>query len=232
MVSESLTCLRSVRWMRNVDEVAVAELAQHARMRSFAQGERIFMAGEPAANFTFIRRGLVQIVRTMAGGTEATLGLFGPRESVGDTAALGREAYPGSAIAASAAVEVALVPEERMREVMGRVPSLASAMNGALLEHTRVLRTKIDILSAGSIPARLATLLLHLAERFGDETENGELWVPVALSRSDLAIVVSARTETVIRVMSRWQKLGWVRTDADGFALVTPGLLESTASGL
>lgn len=66
---------------------------------------------------------------------------------------------------------------------------------------------------------RLATLLLALAERFGDEREDGSTFVPVPLSRQELSRLVGARAETVIRTMSRWQKVGVVATDARGFVL-------------
>ncbi len=63
-------------------------------------------------------------------------------------------------------------------------PALALAFNRALCEQTTMLRSRIDVLSAGAVPQRLATLLLHLPERFGDTEEAGRAHIPLALSRS------------------------------------------------
>jgi len=83
--------------------------------------------------------------------------------------------------------------------------------------------------SAGSVPARLATLLLQLAERFGDEDESGVCVVPILLSRSALARLVSARVETVIRALSGWSKANLVRTTESGFELVDSSALQALA---
>jgi hypothetical protein len=50
--------------------------------------------------------------------------------------------------------------------------------------------------------------------------------VPVVLSRGELSSLVGARVETVIRVLSRWQKQGMVETSREGFWLREPAALE------
>jgi CRP/FNR family transcriptional regulator len=68
-------------------------------------------------------------------------------------------------------------------------------------------------------------LLLTLAERFGDEQEGHGTLVPVVLSRGELSSLVGARVETVIRVLSRWQKQGLLETSREGFLLRDIGAL-------
>jgi CRP-like cAMP-binding protein len=91
--------------------------------------------------------------------------------------------------------------------------------NSAIAQRVQALQAKVQILSAGGVEARLASLLLDLAERFGDELDDDTVVIPLALSRQDLANLVSTTFETTVRVMSRWQKAGWVQTTEDGFVL-------------
>jgi CRP-like cAMP-binding protein len=161
----------------------------------------------------------VQIVRSAPSGERVTLGIFGPRESVGDVAVLEGGSYPADAVAISPTLEILRLPAAPVLAACETDPALARAMQRSLLEHTRALRSKIDVLSAGSVAARLATLLLFLADRFGDELADGATLVPVPLSRGALASLVSARVETVIRTMSQWQKSAVVRSTAEGFEL-------------
>jgi CRP-like cAMP-binding protein len=109
--------------------------------------------------------------------------------------------------------------------------SVAQAMNQLLLEHTRALHQKIAVMSAGSVPQRLATLFLLLAERFGDEMDDGTTRVPVHLSRRELCRLVGATEETVIRQMTRWQKAGILTTVADGFDIADASALREIVSG-
>jgi CRP-like cAMP-binding protein len=223
--------LRSVRLFAGVAPELRAELAGGASRRMLSRGERVWLAGDEATRFTVILSGLVEIVRRGADGAEAIVALFGPRESIGDAAVLAQGTFPADARVASARAEVLQVAAAPVLEAMERQPEVARAMNEALLAHTRALQEKIRIMSAGAVPQRLATLLLHLAERFGDEDDTGATFVPVALSRSELASLVGARVETTIRAVSRWRKAGVLATPPEGFAIRDLEALRRIARG-
>lgn len=211
--------LRGIHWFKSIDEAILAEVAETATWTEYAEGEYLWRAGEKATSFVFIARGLVQVVKPSNRGEESTLGLFGPGEGVGNVASMGAATYPAAAIAASSPLVVVRVQGPAMLDIIRRHQSMMEASNRQLIEHTRTLRVKIDVLTAGSVSARLAVLLLHLAERFGDEGPDGLVSIPIPLSRGSLARLVGAREETVIRAMSVWRQEGWVSTDASGFTL-------------
>ena len=225
-----LVSLRGARLFRGVDAGLVESLARAAYTLSVHEGEQLWRAGQKAEAFTVIQRGLVQIVRSVAGKEPAILGIFGPRESVGDAAALSGGAYPADAVAVSAEVRVIRVPADVMLRAMEAQPALARAVQFALLDHTQMLTAKIDIVSAGSVTARLSTLLLHLSERFGDEQEDSVTRVPISLSRVALSRLISARVETVIRALSAMRREGILRMGADGFEIVDQEAMRKRAS--
>lgn len=211
--------LRGVHWFKTIDDSILAELAEVASFTEYEEGEYLWRAGDKASSFVFISRGLVQVVKSSNRGEESTLGLFGPGEGVGNVAAMEAGNYPAGAIAASSPLIVIKIQGPAMLELIRKHHSMLSAGNRQLIEHTRTLRVKIDVLTAGSVSARLALLLLHLAERFGDEGPDGVVSIPIPLSRGSLARLVGAREETVIRAMSVWRQDGCVSTDASGFTL-------------
>ena len=51
----------------------------------------------------------------------------------------------------------------------------------------------------------------------------------VPLARQEIADLVGTTVETAIRVMSRWQKEGWVDTDKKGFLIRDPKALAEIA---
>ena len=89
------------------------------------------------------------------------------------------------------------------------------------------LHDKIEILGAGAVESRLATALLKLHAQFGDELEDDSCIVPVALSRRELAELVSTSFETAIRIMSRWEHQGVLATHDRGFTLFNIPKLEA-----
>jgi CRP/FNR family transcriptional regulator len=60
-------------------------------------------------------------------------------------------------------------------------------------------------------------------------SDRGGTFVPLALSRQELADMTGTTIETAIRIMSRWGKDEIVRTEKEGFLIVDRGTLEATA---
>jgi CRP-like cAMP-binding protein len=223
--------LRASRLFGSLDAALIADFARSTVPRKFARGAALWSAGDPASFFTVITRGLVEIVRLGPDGGGAIIAIFGPRESIGDVAAVKQAPYPAGALALTQQVDVLMVPAGPVVEAMRSHTDVAAAVNSSLVEHTQALQEKIRIMTAGAVPRRLATLVLHLADRFGDELDDGSILVPVALSRNELARIVGATVETTIRAMSRWRKQGLVQTTAQGFLVRDLEVLRAIAAG-
>jgi CRP/FNR family transcriptional regulator len=90
------------------------------------------------------------------------------------------------------------------------------------------LTNRVAQLSGGRVEARLARLFLKLSE--GGRPERGGVFVPLVLSRQELADMTGTTIETCIRVMSRWGKDDVIRTEKDGFVVLDQGTLEAVAA--
>lgn len=223
--------LQRCRFFAGLSDAAAERLGARASTARLGEGDRLWRAGEPARAFAMIERGLVLISVPRVDGAVASLGLFGAGECVGLAAALDERAgYPADATVLTPAFEALMIPAAAAREEMAHDPSCATALREALLEHTRALRAKIEILSAGKVASRLASLLVHLAERFGND-DGGTRHIPIVLSRPMLAQLVSARPETVIRTLTRWRKEGMVQANDEGFVVREPSRLAEIAAG-
>lgn len=209
--------------------VEVGPFVHAAVRRQFRAGDSIWRQGDPAIALTVIASGLVKICQPNEDGESAIVALFGPRESIGDIAVISTGRYPADAVAATR-VEVLSIEKTPVLEAMQRDIAVAQAINRSLVSHSAALRQKIRIMTAGHVDRRLAALLLHLADRFGDEGDAGSIRIPVALSRSDLARLVGATIETTIRTMSRWQKAGVLSTTPSGFVIHRPSDIELSPS--
>lgn len=214
-----LAILQASHFLRQVPVAVVAQLAATARVRELTAGDALWHEGEQATGFHVVGHGLITVRRSLASGTEVTVAIFGSRENVGDTAALEGGRYPADAVVTSDAATILRLDAHRVLELSARSPELSLALQQALCRHNAALRTKVEILAAGTVPARLANLFLHLAARFGDDADDGTVVIPLALSRAALASLVSARTETVIRALRPWARGGLVTTRAGTFVL-------------
>lgn len=220
---------RAFSLLRQASSATLEALAGETETRQVPCGEFLWRAGSVPTHVFLLRRGLVEIVRPTASGAEVGLALFGARECPGLFASLDGREFPADARVLSESAEVMEVPRLRLLEVVDADPEVGRAMSEVLRHHNAVLREKVDVLTAGEVPQRLATLFLVLLERFGDEGEHGEQQLPMVLARSVLARLVNARVETVIRVLSKWDKEAFVKTSPRGFIVHDTGRLRAEA---
>lgn len=214
-----LRTLVSARLFRTLDLDVARSLAPHASVHRLKHGEQLWQRRAPAEHFHVVLRGVLELQRAALGGDSTLVALFGPGESPAIPAALEQRPYVADAFAATSTLEILRVRARPMLDLLPESAPLANAVCRALLDHCRLIHAKVDVLAAGTVPRRLAACLLDLTDRFGDEQEDGSHAVPFLLSRHQLATYVCARVETVIRVMSSWQKQRIVLTSKDGFVI-------------
>jgi CRP/FNR family transcriptional regulator len=79
------------------------------------------------------------------------------------------------------------------------------------------------------VESRFARLFLKLADQMGRQ-DRGGLFVPMALSRQELADLTGTTIETCIRIMSKWNKDDVLHTEKDGFVILDRAALEELAA--
>jgi len=205
------------------DREALAPLCE---MRGYEKGETIFREGDPGERIHFVFLGRVKIVKS-GPGRDLILEILGPGEPVGAVAAFEGRPFPATAIALEACGIVS-IPERRFFDLLEKRPEMTRRLfAGLTMRLMNLNRHLADML--GSVEYRAARLFLTLAARMG-EKRGGAVFIPLALSRQELADLVGTTIETAIRVMSRWQKEGIVETHKTGFLVPSPEALRAIAS--
>jgi CRP/FNR family transcriptional regulator, nitrogen oxide reductase regulator len=207
-------------------------LTEAASTQTHPRGSALWRVGELPRALLFVKSGLVKLTRPAARGRTSLCGWFGAPSCLGELVLVNQVAYQNAASAATAQVVVVSIPSAVVLDALRSDPQLALNLFRGFEEKFSALHDKIDVLSAGSVEARLATLLVKLYRQFGDELDDGTLRIGVPVSRQELADMVSTSFETAIRVLSRWEREGTVATDDDGFTLGNwPRLQELSGAG-
>ncbi len=232
----SLECMGYEQMLQRTPSLAGADAAVLSRLaalvstRNYERGALLWRAGDEARNFNVVKTGLIKVVREGKGGRRTTCGLFGPPESIGDVVLLRGVPYPADAIVATESATMLSVPRAALLASVESCPQLGVSIACAIHTKLSALHDSIDVLSAGAVEARLATALLKLYERFGDDFDDGTSSIPVTLARRELADLVSTAVETVIRIMTRWEREGVVATVESGFIVQNHAALTAMAA--
>jgi CRP/FNR family transcriptional regulator len=192
-----------------------AALAPLCELRAYGKGDRIFEEGEPALSIHFLFVGRVKIVKA-APERDLILEILGPGEPVGAVAVFEQRPFPATAVALEASGTVS-IPEREFFHLIEKRPEITRRLLAGLTLRLMALNRRLADMT-GSVEYRAARLFATLAERLGQNRADG-IFVPLRLSRQEIAELVGTTIETAIRVMSRWQKDGLVETDRDGFLI-------------
>ena len=192
-----------------------AALEPLCELRAYEKGEALFEEGQPAHFMHFLFVGRVKIVKA-APDRDLILEILGPGEPVGAVAVYEQRPFPATAIALEPAGTIT-IPEREFFELIEKRPAITRRVLAGLTRRLMTLNQRLADMT-GSVEFRAARLFSTLAERIGRNRDGG-LFVPLHLSRQEIADLVGTTVESAIRLMSRWQKEGVVETEDDGFLI-------------
>lgn len=216
----------------NVKPDMLEPLVSHFIAKEYERGDELWREGQDAHNFTFIVEGQVKVVKYRNDGRETILGVFDEGDAVGQIAVYQRVRYPASAVALNDTVVLEIYRDHFFGMLSEHKALMEGVINSMMLRNADLVR-RIHELTTGSAEQRLAMLFTKFSKKLGVRKKvDGEMGIhiPVALSRSDLAELINVRVETAIRIMSKWNKEGPVRTESDGFFVLDLESLEDLAN--
>ena len=182
--------------------------------RRFRAKDVIFNPGDPDDQLFFLLEGTVRLYKIYGDCKEAMT------ELLRDTGVFGRLSlvegrWQDVFAEAVTDVRVAGVQKATCAEVIKRRPEFAMKLFSSFSERLRQSDEVIESLLHREVSARLATLLLNLAERFGEENGSGTI-LSVRLTHQELANMIASTREAVSKVMSEFQREGSTRSRTAG----------------
>jgi CRP/FNR family transcriptional regulator len=221
---DSRTILRKNASLSRLDDHTIEELGRVTTVQRLRRSEALWRAGERANSLVVVGHGLVKVLLPATGARDLVLGLFGPGESVGDAQVLDGAQYPAESVALTEPVTIGRVPRENLLAALERNGLASIEFARSIGRQVAIANRRIALFTA-SAEERLASTIIELGERFGDEMEDGSTLIPLRLTRAELAALVGTTVETTIRTLSRWSREGLVSTIDGGLTVHDPSAL-------
>lgn len=180
------------------------------REMGFEPGEPIYYAGDPAERLYVVAAGKVKLIRHALSGQERVLDLLLPGDFFGTLPVMGEPAYPDTAQAHTTCCVLGISARD-FQTILQRYPTVSIALLEIVSERLRAAREMLHQAGAAPVESRVASLLLRLAERAGDERDEGWL-IQMPLGRQDIADMLGITVETASRTLSQFRKDGLIRS--------------------
>lgn len=221
--------LSEIPLFRKLAEADREHLVRLASVRRFPRGETIFRQGDEPHAFLTVARGRVKVSKATPAGKDIILELFGPGDPLGTVAMYEERPYPATAVALEDTTCVS-ISRNAFYELLEQRPSLVRGLLLAMTRRLVELTRRLTDVTAVSVETRFARLFLKLAKDLGRGGVEG-VFIPLGLTRQELADFTGTTVETSIRIMSRWGKSGVVTTEAGGFRVRDAAALARLAEG-
>jgi CRP-like cAMP-binding protein len=219
------TLLQTTPIFRKLSREDRARLEPHVRIRDYVRGEQIFVEGSPSDRFYAIASGRVKIFKMTPAGKDVILEIFGVGDPLGAVAVYEGWPFPASAVALEDTTCLTIERSVFFR-LLEEHPTLVRGLLLGLTLRLVELTNRLAELTGGRVEPRFARLFLKLASEVGQNSTGGT-FIPMPLSRQELADLTGTTIETAIRIMSRWSKQRVVLTEKSGFLLVDRKALEA-----
>jgi CRP/FNR family transcriptional regulator, cyclic AMP receptor protein len=184
----------------------LATIGEGRKAMLFPRKQIIFTQGDPADEIFYLQTGKVRLTVVSKTGKEATTGIVGEGNFIGEGALAGQVLRMGSAIAITNC-ELLRVDKKAMMEALHREHAFSDMFVAYLLgRNIRYEEDLVDQLfnSSEKRLARVLLLLAHLGKEGAPET------MAPKISQETLAEMVGTTRSRVSFFMNRFRKLGFI----------------------
>ena len=199
-------------------------LIEHGAAESYPRGSIIYTPDQPADDLFLIVSGHVSLYLRSPEGRPLTLRTIETGQLMGHVAAAMSGTFDSYAETTSA-VQLYRIPAGKVTALLERDPSLGLALVEDLSRHRAVVSERIDEVAFKSVSARLASVLLELAQRHGGG-DDGRF---PRHSHRQLAEMVNAYRETVTKVLNQFRDARLLEIERHTIMLLNLRRLEELA---
>ncbi|HHQ49079.1 MAG TPA: Crp/Fnr family transcriptional regulator [Acidobacteria bacterium] len=203
MSERSATLLRRIGLFADLSDEDLAQVAEAAKVHTFARDERVFDEGDAADTMYVVASGKINIVVTSAEGKDLILAVLGEGQVFGEMGLLDSAPRSASAITATPA-ELISIARDDFDELLENQPGLSRKLLHIMAERLRRANSKMESLAYMDVAGRLARYFLDLARDHGQSLGNG--WIVIRRpTHSDIAHSIGTSRETVSRVLNDFE---------------------------
>ncbi len=196
--------------------------------RRFNDGQLIFQRGDPGNSMMLALHGQVRISILSEEGKELVFNTIQPGECFGEIALLDGQPRSADATAVGPCVLFTLARTDFI-PFLQRHPQTMLSLLAVLCERLRTTSMFMERLVFQNLPARLARLLLNLAETHGTPVPAG-IRIAHKISQQEIGNLIAASRESVNKQLRTWRSGRLLTVEQGCLILLQPTALDRLAN--
>ena len=229
MESRCENCIvRQFNSLRAMSKEELKEVSDSKTYKTVKKGETLFQEGVKLNGVFCVRDGVSKLSKLSANGKDQIVKLATKGEIIGQRSVIAESPTNLSAVAMND-MEVCFVPKESIIKAMHKNPNYTLEVLRHMAHDLKEADDVIVNMSQKTVKQRVAEAFIYLKSNFGEDTDG---FLELTLSREDFANVVGTATESCIRIISDYKKLGVITTSGKKIGIVDLQKLQELANGL
>lgn len=217
--------LRKVELLSAVSGPDLDRLEEQAELLEIPRRQVIYLRGDPGDTVYFVHGGRVKCSKVTRDGKELTLAYRGAGECFGELEVFGQEPREEMAEAMKNAI-ITAVPASLMLEILESTPATCRAFAQLIARRRRAMETKLEHLVFRDVQAKLAALLLELADDFGIDQEGGRT-IGLKITHQEMANLIGSTRETVSLTLAQFRDQEAISIDGRSVTVCSPTKLRA-----
>jgi len=201
----------------------LARLQSLTERKKLAANTAVFFQDDPSDSLYVVLSGSAKVFRTSEDGRDRILMILRAGDAFGELAMI--EGQPRSAtVQTLEETELLSLARKDFEKFAAEHPDFLYKMLQSMCERVRKINEDVLDLSFRDVPYRVLRLLSQLVSRHGDSGAEG--WrIRMPLTVRDLSSMVGSNTETVGRLLDRYETEGLVKRDGPNWIVPDQGAL-------
>lgn len=213
--------LSDIELFEDLSPKEMEELDRITTMSTVKKGKVFYRPEETGEVLFILKRGRVQLYRISPEGKKLVIASLGPGTLFGEMALLGQQMHNTFAEAAEDCLICVMSRKDLERLILNK-PQIALRVLDITGRRLRDAEERLETMAFKGIPARLASLLLRLAEERGTMEVTG-------LTHQDLAETVGTYRETATQVLNDLKSQGLIDIGRKRITVLDPAGLAAIA---
>jgi CRP/FNR family cyclic AMP-dependent transcriptional regulator len=220
MASQKQAFISTINIFQDLALREVDQLDHQLTMTTCEAGRVFYRPGETIEVLFILKKGQVQLYRLSPEGKKLVVADLKAGTIFGEMSLIGQGMQNTFAEAVDDCT-LCVMSRTDVERILREKPQVALRLLEAMADRLRMMESKLEELAFKGIPARLAGLLLELAQ-----SDTGESDI-LGFTHQDFAERIGTYRETITQVLSDFQANGWVKIGRKHIQLLDPEALAS-----
>lgn len=220
--SSKVDYLSNIHVFRDLTPNELADMDNQLTMSTCQRGKIFYMPEDSGEVLFLLKKGRVQLYRIAPNGKKLVVATLGPGTIFGEMSLVGQGMHNTFAEAVDECV-LCVMSRSDVERLVREKPAVAFRFVEALGNRLTQLESRLEDIAFKSIPARLASLLIHLDE------EQGHSHTVIGYTHQDFSEMLGTYRETVTQTLNDFKTEGIIEIGRKKVILMNLNQLQELA---